>query len=327
MAALYTIGIDLGGTNIKGGVCDEHYQLVVQDSIETQADRGFEHVFARLVGFADMLLDQAKLDRTQVAGIGIGAPGPLSRERGVIFHAPNLPGWHDIPLRDRLGEAAGLSVDLENDANAAAFGEFVAGAGRDAGSIVLLTLGTGIGGGVVLNGNLWRGHFENAGEIGHCIIVPNGRPCPCGQNGCLERYASANAVAERFAEAILAGEPSLLKSRVERGDAVTSVDVLEAANEGDSLAKRIWDETCYYLALACTNLQHAFNPQLVVLAGGLINAGERLLGPTRAHFDAASWRIADDRPQIVFATLGTDAGTIGAAALARACSAHNATGS
>lgn len=318
MKAEFTIGIDLGGTNIKGGVCDRHGQLITRHSIETQAERGSNHVLNRMAGLVEELLRRADLDKTRIAGVGVGAPGPMSHAQGVIHSAPNLPGFVNLPLRDRFSQLCGLPVVLENDANAAAYGEFVAGAGQGTRNLVMLTLGTGIGGGIVLDGRLWRGAFDNAGEVGHMILIPDGRACPCGQRGCLERYASANAVAERLAEAVRAGEPSRLQSKVQTNEPFDARDVLAAADAGDTLANRIWDETCFYLALAALNLRHLLNPELVVFAGGLINAGQRLLDLVSAHFDRASWKIAPDAPRLAFATLGTNAGTIGAAALARA---------
>ncbi|MBU0638746.1 MAG: ROK family protein [Planctomycetes bacterium] len=321
MAARYTIGIDIGGTNIEGGVCDEQGVLRRQRAIKTEVEHGFEHTFQRMVRLVDDLLQDAGLTKTDVLAIGVGAPGPLSHERGVIYTAPNLPGWRDIPLQAKLSEATGLPVTLENDANAAAFGEFTAGAARDVRDMVMLTLGTGIGGGIVLNGLLWRGRFDSAAEIGHMVIVPGGRACPCGQRGCLERYGSANAVIERLIEAVQAGESCALASRLAAGEKLDARDVLRAAADGDRRAARIWDETCYYLALAAVNMQHVLNPELVVLAGGLAKAGERLLTPVRAHFEEQRWKIAPDTPEIVLATCGTDAGMIGAAALARAAQA------
>jgi len=313
----YTIGIDLGGTNIKGGLCSDDGGLITKSSIETQAERGFEHVLGRMALLVRNLLGESALSESDISAVGVGAPGPMSHAKGVIYGAPNLPGFVNVPLRQRFAEQIGLPVTLENDANAAAFGEFTAGAGKDVRDMVMLTLGTGIGGGVVLDGRLWRGHYDNAGEIGHTVIVPGGRPCPCGQRGCLERYASANAVAERLAEAVDAGEDSLLSPKVGGGEFFDARDVLAAADRGDPLAGRIWDETCYYLALSVVNLRHLLNPELVVFAGGLINAGDRLLDPVQAYFEGLSWKLAPDAPHIALATLGTDAGTLGAAALAR----------
>ncbi|MCK4340781.1 MAG: ROK family protein [Phycisphaerae bacterium] len=316
MTARYTIGIDLGGTNIKGGVCDRRQTLLTRHAIETQAELGCEHVLERMARLVDDLLQQTNLSKAQIAGIGVGAPGPLSHAQGMIYHAPNLPGFVAVPLRDRFAKATGLPVVLENDANAAAYGEFTAGAGKDVRNMVMLTLGTGIGGGIVLDGKLWRGRYDNAGEIGHTVIVPDGRACPCGQRGCLERYASANAIAERLREAVAAGENSVLKPKITANEPFDARDVLQAAEQGDALAARIWDETCYYLALSVVNVRHLLNPELVVFAGGLINAGPRLLDPVKEHLERLSWKIAPDAPRIALATLGTDAGTIGAAALA-----------
>ena len=317
MAGRHTIGIDLGGTNIKAGILDEKEVLVCRRSIATEADRGFEHVFGRLVGLVDDLLEQAGLGKADVCAIGFGTPGPMSHEKGVIYAAPNLPGWEHIPLRDRFAQATGLPVTLDNDANAATFGEFVAGAGRGTRNMVMLTLGTGIGGGIILDGRLVRGTFDNAAEIGHTIAVPGGRACPCGQRGCLERYASANAVAERFVEALDGGERSSLGAAATGGRKISSADVARAAREGDALATRIWDEMCLHLAVACVNIQHMVNPETVVLGGGLIGAGEQLLIPVREHFRREVWPVPQDYPRIELATLGNDAGVIGSAALAR----------
>jgi len=314
----FTIGIDLGGTNIKAGVLNDAGLLVHRRSIETQAEGGFEHVFDRLVRLVDDCITDADLAKNDVLAIGYGTPGPMSHKEGIIYASPNLPGWENVPLRARFSAAVGLRVTLDNDANAAAYGEFIAGAGRGAADIVMLTLGTGIGGGIITNKRLQRGAFDNAAEIGHMIIVPNGRACPCGQHGCLERYGSANAVAERFIEAVRAGEDSSLNADVDAPRALTSADIARAAQAGDGLAARIWDETCFYLALACVNIQHILNPERVVFGGGLIGAGDQLLTPIRRHFEERSWRIAADQPRIEPALLGDDAGVIGAAALARA---------
>jgi glucokinase len=313
----HTIGIDLGGTNIKAGILDGDGALIYRCSIETQAVHGFEHVFGRLVQLVEDCIRAADLTKSDIAAIGYGTPGPMSRRKGIVYASPNLPGWENIPLRDKFTEATGLPLMLDNDANVAAYGEFVAGAGRGTRDMVMLTLGTGIGGGIVLNGELLRGAFDNAAEIGHVIVVPNGRPCPCGQRGCLERYGSANAVAERFVEALQAGENSPLKAGLDAGDTLTSVDVARAAQAGDALAARIWDETCLYLAIAVLNIQHMLNPECVVFGGGLIGAGDQLLEPIRAHFQRQAWTVAKDFPRIELATLGDDAGVIGAATLAR----------
>ncbi len=317
MSGNFTIGIDLGGTNIKGGVCDAAGVQIVRRSTETGADRGVEPVIARMVELVDRLSSDAGLGESDLRAIGIGAPGPMSHSAGVILNAPNLPGWVNVPLRAKFREATGRPVVLENDANAAAFGEFTCGAGKHTRDMVMLTLGTGIGGGIILDGRLWRGRFSTAAEIGHLIVEPDGRPCPCGKRGCRERYSSANAIAERVVEAIEAGEESSLAPVAEAGEPLDARAVDRAADDGDPLAARVWSEACRYLAIGVINLQHLLNPELVVFGGGLIHAGIRLLTPIQEHFEQQVWKLAPDAPRLVFAELGDDAGTIGAAALAR----------
>lgn len=317
MAERFTVGIDLGGTNLKAGICDEHGVLMAQHAVETQAELGFEGVFARMVALLNELLSTAGVRRADIAAIGVGAPGPLSRAAGIIYSAPNLPGWVNVPLRQRLTAATGLPVILENDANAAAFGEFTAGAGRGSRSLVLLTLGTGVGGGIVLDGQLWHGVDDSAGEMGHTILVPGGRPCPCGQAGCFERYCSANAMAARITEAIEAGEDSILAAEVRAGRAVDALAIERAKVSGDALAARIWDETCYLLALGCVTIERMLVPDLIVLAGGLIGAGDRLLKPVQEYFAKLRWKLTRPATRIAFSTLGGQAGIIGAAMVAR----------
>jgi glucokinase len=182
--------------------------------------------------------------------------------------------------------------------------------------MAMLTLGTGIGGGVVLNGGLWRGRHENAGELGHKIVVPEGRACKCGQRGCLEAYASASTTAKRAEELVAAGRKSSLGDVVARGEKLTSKHVCAAARAGDVLAREVWDETCKLLAVACVNLQHTLNLERIILAGGMSAAGDDLLRPVREHFERQMWADIGDRPEIVLAEMGNDAGFVGAAYLA-----------
>ncbi|MCH7871362.1 MAG: ROK family protein [Planctomycetes bacterium] len=316
MSEQLTIGLDLGGTNTEGVVLTRGNETVIRRSMATEASGGAAHVISRLAGLVEELISAGGLDKSQIAGVGIGAPGPMSFERGVILHAPNLPGWKDVALRDELRKATSLPVVLENDANAAAFGEFVAGAGESVRDMVMLTLGTGIGGGIIIDGKLLRGRYDNAGEIGHVIVERDGRPCPCGQRGCLERYASARAIAELATEAIRSSERSPLREKISRGETIDAADVDQAAQGGDPTAMRIWDQACRRLAIAGVMIQHMINPERIVLAGGLIGAGERLLGPVREYFQNLTWKSAADGPHFALATLGGQAGAVGAAALA-----------
>ncbi|MEP0847521.1 MAG: ROK family protein [Phycisphaerae bacterium] len=314
----FTVGLDLGGTNLKAGLLDASDRLVAQATIPTQRDGGYRHVLARLAEVTRELLRTAGIEKDRVYGVGLGCPGPMSSEKGIVYGAPNLPGWENVHPRDDLAALLGLPVVLDNDANLYALGEYTAGSGRALHSMVMLTLGTGIGGGIVIGGTPVRGHFGSAGEIGHMIVVPGGRPCPCGQTGCLERYSSAAAIGERLVEAVRGGDACSLDLAIRAGREVSSRDVATAAAAGDALAARIWDEACLFLALACVNIQHMLNVECVVLGGGLIGAGEQLRGPVETHFRRLTWRVVDDAPRIALATLGDAAGIIGAAAAARA---------
>mgnify|MGYP000231293004 CR=1 FL=1 len=316
MARRCFVGIDLGGTNIKGGVVDEDRKVLSRVSIPTEASKGPDHVIKLMADLVGRAIKEAGLSPKGIDAVGIGSPGSMSHTQGIIIKPPNLPGWKNVPLRDRIKELTGLPTTLENDANAAAWGEYWAGAGRGTRHMVMFTLGTGVGGGIITDGRLLRGHFDNGAELGHMIVQPGGRLCGCGQKGCLEAYASASYTGRRAQEAVEAGEPSVLRETFERTGQITSEDVVKAANNGDTLAGRVWDETCFYLAVACVNMQHATNPERILLAGGMTGACNALLDPIRRHAAEMTWKAADDLPEIIFATLGNDAGFIGAAGAA-----------
>jgi len=316
MARDHVVGVDLGGTNIKAGVVTIRGEVVSSLSIPTEGQGGPDHVIQRMVTAALKAIEAARLTRDRILAVGIGAPGSMSHKRGIILSPPNLPGWSNVPVRDLVAKGTGLPANLENDANAAAYGEYWVGGGRGTRDMVLFTLGTGIGGGVIVDGRLVRGFFDNGAELGHMIVQPGGRLCGCGQHGCVEAYASAHYTAVRAVEAIRNGEPSSLKSRLEAGLAVETPHVVEASKAGDPLARRVWEETCRYLAVACVNMQHFSNPEKILFAGGMIGAGAYLLEPVRKFFLELTWKAAQDYPQIEFATLGNDAGFIGAAGLA-----------
>ena len=319
MAEAIYCGIDFGGTNIKAGLVRASDRAILsQVSIDTQREGGPSHVIGRMIEAARLAVQSAGLTMPAVAGIGVGSPGPLSHRRGVVFELSNLPGWRCEPVVERIAQATGRPATLENDGNAAAWGEYWAGAGRDVASLVFLTLGTGVGGGIVLDGRLVRGGRENGAELGHMIVHAGDRPCTCGQTGCLETYASAWKMAVRFIEAVEAGEPSSLAGMLKAGQPVTSKEIVEAAAAGDKLAARIWDETCYYLAVGCVSMARVVNPDRILLAGGMIAAGEKmLLEPVRRKFGELNWKLRCEGmnldPEISFASLGNNAGLVGAA--------------
>ncbi|MGB2967575.1 MAG: ROK family protein, partial [Phycisphaerae bacterium] len=196
------VGVDLGGTNLKLGLVSADGKIVHRSSAATEAERGPDHVLARIAHAVRRLAEGAHLPLTDIAAVGVGAPGPLDSKAGIVVFAPNMAGWRDVPVRDRLQGDLGRPVVLENDANVAAYGEFRCGAARNVSNLALLTLGTGIGGGIVLDGRLFRGSTDTGAELGHMVIQYGGRPCGCGNRGCLEAYASATAVVARAREAL-----------------------------------------------------------------------------------------------------------------------------
>ena len=313
------VGVDLGGTNLKCGLVNEEGRVLHRAALPSLPARGAEPVLADMAALIEAAIKSVGASHDEVIGVGIGAPGPLSHRDGVIYKAANLPGWENVRVRRGIIERVGLPATLENDANAAAFGEFWVGAARGVCNTVALTLGTGVGAGVILEGELLRGHFENAAELGHMIVQPNGLACSCGQSGCLEQYASPGGISRRAGDEIAAGAKSSLADELTRRPSLSGKLVAEAAQAGDALAKRLWDEACRYLAIGCINVQHAFNPERIVLAGGMSRSGDALLDPLRKHVAALKWQLYDDVPDIVIGGLGDDAGVIGAAGCAFKC--------
>jgi len=313
MTDSYAVGVDLGGTTVRIALVDRTGRIHHEAAYDSHVERGPEPVIDDMARWVGEVIAAAGVPRERLVGIGIGSPGPLSPSRGIVHKAANLPDWVNVPLTRAMQQRTGLRTIMDNDANLAAYGEFWAGAGKDVDNMVMLTLGTGIGAGVVIRGELLHGHFENAGELGHWIVVPNGRRCSCGQRGCLEAYASAGNVARRVAESMRDGEPSILSGLVEKGVPFGAREVVQAVQDGDPLASRLWDEACYYLAIACVNIQHAYNPTRIVMAGGMSKAGDVLTQLVQKHFELLAWNLYDDYPEIRIAVLGDDAGVIGAA--------------
>ena len=243
-------------------------------------------------------------------GIGIGSPGPLDLGRGIVLFAPNLPGWNDIPLRDMIEERTDMKCVVENDANAAALGEQWMGAGHGCSSLVLFTLGTGIGGGIVLNEKVWHGFGDCAAEIGHMSIDPEGPRCGCGNWGCIEAHASATAMVRRMRETIESGTSSILADKI---DEMTAKDIYDAAVEGDCAASENIHMTGFYLGVAVSNIMHILNPEVVVFSGGVTAAGNMLLGPIRQTARERTMEACRRDVKIRFAELGENAGIIGAA--------------
>jgi len=316
MERLAVIGIDLGGTNVKLAEVDRGGRIRARRAFRFDVTRSPSEVIAELAAHARALLSDGERSVSDLCAVGIGLPGPLNLREGTIVRAANLPGWEGVEVRELLRADLGCPLVLDNDGNAAAFGEYWAGGAYAARDLVMLTLGTGVGAGVVLDGNVLHGHFDNAAELGHAIVVPNGIQCPCGQRGCLEQYASAASVARRVVKAVEAGESCALAQVIANGESVGADDVVRHARQGDRLCLRIWDEACLYLAIACINIQHAYNPARILLGGGMSKAGEFLVDKVRSFIDQHRWSLHDDLPEVGLAKLGYDAGVIGAAGLA-----------
>ena len=316
------VGIDLGGLNIKGGVVTRDGKVVSFDSIPTEGQKGRDHVLDRIALLVNRAIEQSGLPRTEIAGVGIGSPGPLSIAKGLIYEAPNLPGWVNLPLAAEIQKRTKLPTVIENDANAAALAEAVAGAGKGLNCMIMLTLGTGIGGGIVLGGRVWHGADDIAAELGHISICYDGRRCNCGTIGCVEAYASATAVVKRTQEALRKGARSSLAkggrndlAEVKKEDKCGHI--FQVAKKRDRLAKQIVADTIVYLATAMASLINTFNPDMIALFGGMTKAGSQLLGPLRKEVAKRCFKVGAKRCKIVVSKLGRYAGTIGSALSAR----------
>jgi len=317
--AAWCIGIDLGGTFIKFGLLSEDRRLKGALELPTPRDGGADAIVAQIVSGARQLTACQDLPgANEIVGVGIGAPGPLKIAEGTIIAMPNIPGMENVPLRERLASELDLPVTLENDANVAAYGEYLCGAGRGVESLVMLTLGTGVGSGIIIGGEILHGAHEIGGELGHMIVEPDGEPCGCGQRGCLERYCSASHLSQRATRMIRhkGRRGGRLGEILRRKGEIDAKDINEARKAGDELAGRLWDSGAFYLALACVNICRILDPEKIVVSGGLSRAGEDLFGPLREHFARLHWKLTEPRTEIVPAALADNAGVVGAAGVA-----------
>jgi glucokinase len=308
------VGIDLGGTSIKVGLVSPAGELLGEKRAPTDVPAGPSRAAGRMVDLAGELLGERGLAKDAVQACGIGSPGPLNTRAGCIVKTPNLAGWDGFPLAPRVAEGLGVPAFLEGDANAACWGEHWAGAGRGVDDMVMITLGTGVGGAVILGGELVRGIDDTGGHIGHVPVEPGGAKCGCGNRGCLEAYASAPSTARRFREAVKRGEKSSFAPRED----LTAREVFEAAQAGDKLARRIIELTGWYVGVVLGGLANVLNPQLACVSGGMMAAGEMLFTPMRQAVLEHSFPLPGQRLKIVPAQLGERAGIIGAAGCALA---------
>jgi glucokinase len=312
MANQIYIGVDLGGTNIKVGICDRQGNLLHTYEGPTGADEGPDEVLSRIAQYVRKIVSDSHYEWEQVAGIGAGLAGFLDIPEGVVKFSPNL-GWHNVPAKQILEEKLGKTVKIDNDANVAALGEAWSGAGKGIQNLVCYTLGTGVGGGIIINGHIYQGSSGMAGELGHMSIVPDIEAinCACGQIGCLETVSSATGIVRMANDAVERGEHTSLALL----DKVEAKDVFDAAKSGDEVALRIVHRAAYYLGRSLATVSIVINPQRFILGGGVAKAGEILFAPLRETYIKFTPEAAREGVDIVPATLGNEAGVVGAAGL------------
>lgn len=308
---MYRIGIDLGGTNIAVGVVDERYALVSQTSVPTGAHRPWQEVVKDMCAAVEGALQQAKISISDCRSIGVGSPGTCDSENGVVVRAYNLQ-WFNVPLCKKLTEHFGIPAYLSNDANCAALAETVAGNAIGCKNMVLITLGTGVGSGIVIDGKIYAGMRSMGAELGHVLLVLDGEPCTCGRNGCWEAYASVTALIRQAGRAAKAHPESALN----RAEELTGKTIFAAADAGDETAKNAIARWCEYIAAGMVDLVNSLAPERILVGGGISRQGEKLLRPIREYVVSNCFGGKEGAvPVIEAAKLHGEAGIIGAAAL------------
>lgn len=319
--APYLIGIDIGGTKLAVVVADRDGTIVHKVRRPTEAERGPEPIFRTLCHMAREAAEAADVAWSDIAGIGVSCGGPLDTASGIVYSPPNLPGWDGIPLKTWLEDELGLAIHVENDANAEALAEWIFGAGRGYTNVVYMTMSTGIGGGLILNGRLYRGAGDAAGEVGHMTLIPGGPLCGCGKRGCLEALCSGPAIARRGREwlAEQGNEGASIMPALAGGDpdAITAETIMAAARQGDAGARHIVDETARYMALGLGNIVNILNPQIIIIGTIIVKAGDLLLDPIRTYLRRETWDRLYQMVKIVPAALGDAVGDLAAIAVVR----------
>ena len=312
----YRIGIDLGGTNIKAGIVDENYNILLQKSKPTLVERKAEDILADMANISHELISEYGLNLDDVAGIGIGSPGTVDAERGIVVYSNNF-GWNHVALSYFMEKRTGLPIRISNDANCAALGEVKAGAARDALNCILLTLGTGVGGGIIIGGKIFEGSHPGGAEIGHIMLKSGGEGCSCGRKGCLEAYASATALIRDTQRAAISDVKSLIWKYCKGNHKnITGKTAFEAAAENDETAQKVISNYIAYLGDGIVDVINIFRPDKVLLSGGVCNEGETLTVPLNEYVKENCFAGENGFiPRVEIAQLGDKTGIIGAAAL------------
>ena len=309
------IGIDLGGTNIAAGIVDESGKIICKESLPTLRERGNDAIVADMARICEILVEKSGLLMSDIKAVGIGCPGTVDNERGVVVYSNNIV-MEDYPLVAKFREYIDLPVNIENDANAAAFGEYISTA-SDKKSFVLITLGTGVGGGIILDGKLWRG-FNGAGaELGHTSIVMNGAPCTCGRRGCFEAYASVTALISQTKSAMAENPDSLMNKIAAENGKVNGRTSFDCARMGDSAAIAVRDKYIEYIAEGVVNIINTLQPEVFVIGGGISREGDTILTPLKQIVYKNDFNKYMPKTEIRMAKLFGDAGIVGAALAAK----------
>lgn len=312
------LGIDLGGTNIVAGVVDEDYKIIATNKVKTNLPRPSEEIVDDIAKVSIEAAKAAGVNIKDIAAVGIGTPGSINPKTGIVTYSNNL-GFYDLPLGDMLRERLGVDLFLENDANAAAYGEYIAGAGRGTKNFIAVTLGTGVGGGIIIDGKLYSGSNYAGGELGHTVIQMNGEACTCGRLGCYEAYASATALIRQTKQAMIRFPESamwqLCDGRLDNASGKTSFN---AMRNGDEAGKAVVYNYIGYVAVGLANIINTFQPDVICIGGGISKEGETLIAPIREIINGENYaRSIPAKTVIKAADLGNDAGIIGAAFLDR----------
>lgn len=313
---MYRIGVDLGGTNIAVGVINDDLKIIGRGKVKTKAPRPAEEIFDDIAVAVKMAVNDAGITMNDVASVGVGTPGSVNKNNGYIEFSNNLE-FNQVPAKEMLEARIGKPVYLENDANCAALGEAIAGVGKGVGNFVAVTLGTGVGSGIIVNGKIVSGVNFTGGEMGHTVIMVNGKQCNCGRKGCWEQYASATALISQTKEAMIENKDSkmweLCNGSVENTSGRTAFDAMRL---GDKAAEKVVENYIYYVSVGVTNIINTFQPEFVCIGGGVSHEGETLLAPLRKHIEGERYSIyASKQTKVVAAELGNDAGIFGAALL------------
>ncbi len=313
---MYRIGVDLGGTNIAVGVISEDLKIIGRGKVKTNCPRPAEEIFDDIAVAVNMAIEDAGISKDDVLSVGIGTPGTVNKATGYIEFANNL-NFTQVPAKKMLEERIGKTVYLDNDANCAALGEAVAGCGKGAKDFVAVTLGTGVGSGIIINGKIINGSNFAAGEMGHMVICVDGEQCTCGRRGCWESYASATALIRQTKDAMKHNHDSVMWQLVDDNiDAVNGKTAFDAMRKNDKAGKDVVDKYIYYVATGIINIINALQPEFICVGGGIANEKETLLEPLRKHINRERYsHYAQKQTKILAAELGNDAGIFGAALL------------